>query len=47
MVAIIKISVSVEAYMIDQLKYLKKFEEAGFFFLKYFPTGPLTTMGCT
>ncbi len=47
MLAILTITISVEINMISKLSYLKYFEQAGFFFLKYFPTGPLTTMGCT
>jgi hypothetical protein len=47
MVSILSIAASMEINMIFQLNSLKTFEEAGFFFLKYFPTGPLVTMGCT
>ena len=47
MVLILAISLSIEVSTILQLKQLTAFEEAGFFFLKYFPCGPLVTMGCT
>lgn len=46
MLLILAVTVSIQFSLMASLKKLQNFENDGFFFLKYFPVGPIVAMGC-